>query len=188
VGASFDQPGTPVLEPSAWVRRFTHLIPPGSELLDVACGHGRHTRLARSLGLRVTAVDLDTRGVADLASDAGVRVVTCDLESGPWPFAADAFGAIIVANYLHRPHFPHLAASLAPDGVLLFDTFATGNERYGRPRNPQFLLAPGELLTAFGGLLQVVAYESGYEAHPRPAIRQRLCAIRSREPAALAPA
>jgi SAM-dependent methyltransferase len=187
VGSSFDQPGTPVLAPSAWVQRFAHLIPAGSEVLDVACGHGRHARLARALGLRVTAADLDTRGVADLARDPGVRIVTGDLESGPWPFAAGGFGAVIVANYLHRPHFPRLAAALAPGGVLLVDSFAAGNERHGRPRNPDFLLAPGELLAAFGGLLQVVAYEAGYEAHPRPAIRQRLCAIRGSEPAPLSP-
>jgi SAM-dependent methyltransferase len=187
MAGSFDQPPSPVLTPSPWVVRFAHLIPAGSAVLDVACGHGRHARLARSLGHPVTVVDIDTAGVADMATDPGVTVMTRDLETGAWPFAPEIFGAIIVTNYLHRPHFPHLAAGLQTGGVLLVDTFAAGNERYGRPRNPDFLLAPGELLTAFAGRLQVVAYECGSEVTPRPAVRQRLCAIRSTAPAPLTP-
>jgi SAM-dependent methyltransferase len=185
MAGSFDQPPSPVLTPSPWVAGFAHLIPAGSRVLDVACGHGRHTRLARSLGHPATAVDIDTAGVADLAADPGVTIVTVDLETGDWPFAPEAFGAVIVANYLHRPHFPHLAASLQPRGVLLVDTFGAGNERHGRPRNPDFLLATGELLTAFAGRLQVVAYECGYEPLPRPSVRQRLCAVRTVEPVPL---
>jgi SAM-dependent methyltransferase len=185
--ASFDQPPSPVLTPSPWVKRFAHLIPPGSAVLDIACGHGRHAHLARALGHPVTAVDIDTTGVADLGSDPGVTIVSVDLEGGPWPFPAGAFGAVVVTNYLHRPHYPHLAASLQEGGVLLIDTFAAGNERHGRPRNPDFLLAPGELLRAFAGRLQVVGYECGYEALPRPAVRQRLCAINGPGPAPLGP-
>lgn len=187
MAGSFDQPPSPVLTPSPWVARFAHLIPAGSPVLDVACGHGRHARHARARGHPVTAVDIDTSGVADLAPDPGVTIVTADLESGAWPFAPGAFGAVIVANYLHRPHFPRLAASLQAGGVLLVDTFGAGNERHGRPRNPGFLLEPGELLAAFADRLQVVAYECGYEPLPRPAIRQRLCAVRSPDPAPLTP-
>jgi SAM-dependent methyltransferase len=186
--SSFDQPVRPVLEPSAWVHRFGHLIAPGSTVLDVACGHGRHARWARAAGHPVVAVDIDVTGVADLAADPGSEVVGHDLESGDWPFAGRRFGAIIVANYLDRGRFDAWVASLAPGGVLLVDTFGSGNEAFGRPRNPAFLLAPGELLAAFGHRLQVVAYEAGIEALPRPAVRQRLCAVRGTAPVPLAPA
>jgi SAM-dependent methyltransferase len=179
---SFDQPARPVLEPSPWVRRFGHLIAPGSTVLDVACGHGRHARWARAAGHPVVAVDIDVTGVADLAAQPGVEVLRHDLESGDWPFACRAFGAIIVANYLDRGQFDAWAAALAPGGVLLVDTFGSGNEAFGRPRSPAFLLAPGELLAAFGHRLQVVAYEAGIEALPRLAVRQRLCAVNSPVP------
>ncbi len=183
---SFDQPPRPVLEASAWVRRFGHLIAPGTTVLDVACGHGRHARWARAAGHPVVAVDIDVTGVADLAADSGVEIVARDLEAGDWPFAGRTFGAIIVTNYLDRGRFDAWAASLAPGGVLLVDTFGAGNEACGRPRNPAFLLAPGELLAAFGHRLQVVAYEAGIEAVPRPAVRQRLCAVRGTAPVPLA--
>ena len=102
--------------------------------------------------------------------------LTADLETDPWPFADRGFDGIVVTNYLHRPHFPLLTATLAPGGMLLIDTFAAGNERFGRPRNPAFLLQPGELLDAFSAALRIVAYEHGAVTTPRPAIRQRLCA------------
>jgi hypothetical protein len=105
-----------------------------------------------------------------------------DLEAEPWPFGPEVFGTIVVTNYLHRPHFPHYVASLAEGGVLLIDTFGAGNEKLGRPRNPDFLLAPGELLAAFGDKLEIVAYEHGSEDRPRPAVRQRLCAIKAAGP------
>lgn len=184
---SFDPPARPVLEPSAWVRRFGHLVPPGSTVLDLACGHGRHARWARAAGHPVVAVDIDVAGVADLADDPGVEVLARDLEGPDWPFGARAFGAIIVANYLDRGRFDAWAESLAPGGVLLVDTFGAGNAAFGRPRNPAFLLAPGELLAAFGARLQVVAYEAGIEYLPRPAVRQRLCAVRGTAPVPLAP-
>jgi SAM-dependent methyltransferase len=184
---SFDQPSHPVLEPSPWVRRFGHLIAPGSTVLDVACGHGRHTRWARAAGHPVVAVDIDVSGIADLADDPGVETVARDLEATDWPFTGRAFGAVIVANYLDRARFDAWCAGLAPGGVLLVDTFGAGNEGFGRPRNPAFLLAPGELLKAFGQRLQVVAYEAGIEATPRPAVRQRLCAVRDTAPLPLVP-
>lgn len=179
---SFDRPTDPVLEPSSWILRFTALIPPDGVVLDVAAGHGRHTAALRALGFQVVAVDVDVSGLGDLASDPGVKVMTHDLEAGAWPFAAGAFAGIIVANYLHRPHFPRYVESLAADGVLIIETFGAGNEKLGRPRNPDFLLKPGELYDAFAAPLHVVAYEHGAETIPRPAVRQRICAVKSPPP------
>jgi len=172
-------------DPDPWITRHAHLLPPGGRALDVACGTGRHARFLAALGLRVVAVDVDVAGVADLAGSERVEVRQADLESAPWPFADGGFDAVVVTNYLHRPLLGDLARALAPGGVLLYATFAAGNERYGRPRDPRFLLQPGELLEAFGGALQVVAYEHGLEAGTAPAVRQRLCAVRADGPVPL---
>lgn len=177
--ASFDQPGNPESGISAWIARFAPLIPAGGQILDVAAGRGRHTRWLLDRGHRVTAVDIDATGLRDLDDKPDCLVIEADMEQGQWPFGPASFDAIIVTNYLHRPHFPHLVASLASNGLLLMDCFGRGNERYGRPRNPDFLLQEGELLQAFGSQLQIIAYECGFESHPRPAMRQRLCAARS---------
>jgi SAM-dependent methyltransferase len=154
-------------------------------VLDLACGDGRHVRFLTDRGHRVTAVDIDVSGLSDLAGKDGVEILEADLEAAAWPFAPDSFTGIIVTNYLHRPHFSLMADTLAPGGVLIMETFAAGNERFGRPRNPDFLLAPGELLSAFATTLQIVAYEHGIERLPRPAVRQRIVAIRQAEPADL---
>jgi len=183
--ASFDRPQDSLIAPSAWVLRWAHLIRPTGRILDVAAGHGRHARALHALGHAVLAVDIDTSGLQDAA---GIEVRAADLETGNWPFAPAAFDAIIVVNYLHRPHFPHLVRSLAPGGALIVETFGQGNERLGRPRNPDFLLAPGELLRAFAEELHIVAYEHGAEQTPRPAVRQRLCAVKDAAPVPLSPA
>ena len=175
---SFDRPTTPVTAPSAWVVRFAGLIPAGGPVLDLACGDGRHARYFADRGHPVTAVDIDVQGVADLAGQPGVEVLEADLEAGPWPFKPECFAGIVMTNYLHRPHFVVLPGTLRPGGVLIIETFAAGNELLGRPRNPDFLLAAGELPTAFDSTLQVVAYEHAREESPRPAIRQRICAVR----------
>lgn len=176
--ASFDRPENPNIPSSPWVERFTHLIRPGGSVLDVAAGHGRHSRFLLSQGYRVTATDIDVSALFDLTALESATLVQADLEADPWPFEADAFDAIVMTNYLHRPHIPYLIDSLATEGVLLIETFGVGNEHYGRPRNPDFLLKPGELLEAFANSLTVVAYEHGAEDHPRPAVRQRICAIK----------
>lgn len=174
---SFDRPADPAIAPSSWVLRWASLIQAGGAVLDVAAGHGRHARALAGAGFTVTAADLDVSGLAYLAQ-LTCEVLAVDLESGIWPFPGRQFDAIVVTNYLHRPHFPHYVESLAPGGVLIIETFGKGNEQFGRPRNPDFLLAQGELLAAFAPHLQIVAYEHGAEFSPRPAVRQRLCAVR----------
>ncbi len=162
--------------PSAWICRFAPLIAAGGRVLDLACGNGRHARYLSRLGLAVEAVDRDPELVAALAGMAGVTTRVADLEGAPWPYGSERFAGIVVSNYLHRPLLPLLLAALAPAGILIYETFAAGNERYGRPRNPNFLLRPGELLEVVRGRLRVVAYEDIYVDAPRPALVQRICA------------
>jgi len=184
---SFDRPAAAETAISPWLGRFAHLLPPGARALDLACGHGRHTRWLLRHGCMVTAVDIDVSGLAGLAGDSRLEVLAADLETGRWPLAGRRFDAVLVTNYLHRPLFPLLAAALNPGGILLIDTFAAGNERLGRPRNPDFLLAPGELLAAFAQQLEIIAYEFGEELLPRPAVRERLCAVNGAGPVPLFP-
>ncbi len=129
------------------------------------------------MSLRLEAVDRDSVALRDLEGVAGVTVRAADLESAPWPYMDRRFDAIVVANYLHRPLFPHLLAALSTQGVLIYETFAVGNERYGRPRSPDFLLQAGELLALVRDRLRVVAYEDVYVDAPKPAMVQRICAI-----------
>ena len=164
------------LPPSPWVQRWVGWIRPGGAVLDVACGSGRHARLLAHLGFEVDAVDRDPRLFPQ--PPAGVTLLEADIEAGPWPYAGRLFDAIVVTNYLHRPLLPVLAASLEHGGLLVYETFAQGNERFGKPSNPAFLLAPGELLEAVRGTLRVIAYEDLVVEQPRPAAVQRLCARR----------
>jgi SAM-dependent methyltransferase len=161
-------------EASRWVQRWSHLVPAGARVLDVACGSGRHVRWFAARGAVVTGVDRDavaTRSLSDVA-----EIVTADIEAGPWPFPDRRFDAVVVTNYLWRPRLPDIVASVAPGGVLICETFAVGNETVGKPANPDFLLRPGELLGAAQGL-RVVAFEDGFEAaHPR--FVQRIVAVR----------
>ena len=147
-------------------------------VLDLACGSGRHSRLLASLGFQVHAVDRDIQGLAAPGGIPGVIPTQADLEGGRWPFDGLKFDGIVVTNYLHRPLFPRILDSLAPAGVLIYETFAAGNERFGKPSNPAFLLRPGELLDVAHGRLRVVAYEDLEVATPRPARIQRICAVR----------
>jgi len=162
-------------KPSAWVRRFVPLIRQGGRVLDLAAGAGRHTRLLLDMGLAVTAVDRDVEELRTLAG-ATCDVRAIDLETGaPW-LLGDGYDGIVVTNYLHRPLLQPIGAALGAGGVLIYETFAVGNERIGRPRNPDFLLRPGELLDAFTGLT-IVAFEQGEVALPRPAVIQRIAAV-----------
>jgi len=155
--------------PSEWVVRWAPLVTRGP-VLDVACGAGRHARFFMKRKIPVVAVDRDTQVLPE-----GITFVKADLEDGsPWPFAGRRFGGVVVANYLHRPLFAPLAAALEENGVLIYETFMVGNERFGKPSNPNFLLRPGELLEAFGALT-VVAFEQGTTGN---AVVQRICAMR----------
>ena len=169
----------PLHMPSDWVSLWATRIVARSQVLDLACGSGRHTRLLREMGFRVLAVDRDAAAVAALSTMDGVDVRIADLEAGEWPLEGLRFGGIVVTNYLHRPLFPKLLDALAPQGVLIFETFAAGNAQYGRPSNPAFLLQPGELLEVVRGRLRVIAYEDRYVDTPRPAMVQRICAQRA---------
>lgn len=174
--------------PSPWLLRHVHLVPAQGTALDLACGKGRHARYLLTRGMIVTAVDIDLSGLDGLESDGRLEQIVADLEDGrPWPLPGRRFDLVLVANYLHRPLFPRLQQSLNPGGVLIYETFAQGNERYGRPRNPDHLLHPGELIDTFGGALQIVAYEHGYEATPRPAVRQRIVCVNDHQPRPLTP-
>ncbi|SDQ65552.1 Methyltransferase domain-containing protein [Paraburkholderia fungorum] len=169
-------------EPSPWVRQWAHLVAAGGAVLDVASGAGRHARFFASRGHPVTALDRDAAALDTLRDEPLIATLAADLEGAAWPLAGDArFAAVIVTNYLHRPLFPRLLRSLAPGGVLVYETFAQGNERVGKPSNPSFLLAPGELLDRVRGQLRVVAFQDGFLAQPRPAYVQRICAIREAE-------
>lgn len=165
--------------PSPWVVRWAGRIPPAARVLDIACGNGRHARLLAARGHGVEAVDRDSTRIAALAGVPGVSARCADLENAPWPYAGQQFSGIVVIHYLHRPLFPQLLAALATGGVLIYETFAVGNERYGRPANPAFLLKPGELLEVVRGRLEVIAYEALEVTDPKPAVLQRICAIRN---------
>jgi SAM-dependent methyltransferase len=163
--------------PSEWVKRWIGLIAGGGEVLDLACGAGRHSRHLAALGYRVRAVDGDAKAVDGLADASGIEAQVVDLERAPWPFGQRRFAGIVVTNYLHRPLFEHLPAALAEDGVLIYETFAQGNERFGKPSNPDYLLRPGELLDVVRGRLRVIAYEDIQVQAPKPAMVQRICAV-----------
>lgn len=169
------------LKPSAWVRRFAPLIPAGGEVLDLACGSGRHARLLVEAGFRVEAVDNDGAALEALKDLPGVTTRQADLEGGPWPYYSRAFDGIVVTNYLWRPLLPLLLNALEERGVLIYETFMSGNELLGKPSSPEFLLRPGELLDmVIRKHFTVIAFEQGEVDSPRPAVIQRICARRGR--------
>ncbi|MFN0302926.1 MAG: class I SAM-dependent methyltransferase [Burkholderiales bacterium] len=163
---------------SLWVLRWIGVAGTRRKVLDLACGAGRHARACAQRGYAVTAVDRDANALASLADVPRVETLIADLEGAPWPFAPASFDIVIITNYLHRPLFGSISASLREGGLLIYETFMIGNERYGRPSNPAFLLKPGELPAAFAGTLSVVAFEQGRVNDPKPAIVQRYCGVR----------
>ena len=168
----------PLPAPSAWVSRYAPLIAGGGTVLDLACGSGRHTRLLAGLGYSVEAVDRDAQALEALQGLARVNTCCADLEGGPWPYGGRHFAAVVVTNYLWRPLFPHLMATLGKGGILIYETFMLGHERHGKPTNPAFLLRPKELLNIVRNHLEPIAFEQGDLSGPPPAVVQRLCAVR----------
>lgn len=162
---------------SAWIARFASTTKPGGAVLDLACGGGRHGRLFLENRHPVCFLDIDLGGVADLAGKSGAELVQADLEGGAsWPLPGRRFAATVVTNYLWRPLFPALFGALEPGGLLLYETFMRGNERFGKPSNPDFLLAEDELLDLCRPHCRVIAFEQGEETSPKPAMRQRIAA------------
>ena len=176
--------------PSAWITRWAHLLPAGA-VLDLACGRGRHARWLHARGHSLVLVDRDAGALAAIdlpaSTDAGgpaCEKIVADIESGPWPLAQRAFGGIVVTNYLWRPLFPAILESLQPGGVLLYETFAQGQETLGKPSRPAFLLRPGELLEVCAGL-RIVAFEDGFVPESATAAArfvQRIAAVRPLAP------
>ncbi|MFO1319753.1 MAG: class I SAM-dependent methyltransferase [Burkholderiales bacterium] len=163
---------------SPWVTHWAGEMPAGADVLDVACGGGRHARWLAARGHPVTGIDRDPAAAVALQGVARVTFLQADLEGAPWPFDHRQFGGVIVTNYLHRPILARIVAAVADGGILIYETFAIGNERFGRPSNPAFLLKPGELIDAVRGQLRVIAYEDVEVTTPRPARIQRICARR----------
>ena len=160
--------------PSTWVQRWSHLVPAGGSVLDVACGHGRHMAWFAGRGHSVTGIDRSPEAIA-AAAEFG-QAVEADIESGPWPLEGASFDAVIVTNYLWRPLLPRIVASVAPGGVLVYETFSVGNETVGKPSRPDFLLNPGELLQATA-TLHTVAFEEGFCSAPERFV-QRIASVR----------
>jgi SAM-dependent methyltransferase len=162
------------LPPSAWVMRHAGQIAPGGRILDVACGSGRHARWLAAQGFVVDAVDRDLSQFG--AVPERVNGVVADLEAADWPFVPTVYDGIVVTNYLHRPLMPRIIESLQYGGVLIYETFASGNERFGRPSRAEFLLMPGELRSILGPFCDVLAFEEGEVSDPKPAVTQRIVA------------
>lgn len=181
-------PSHAALEPSPWVRRWAALLPPAASVLDVACGSGRHLRWLSGLGHRVTGVDRDAAALAALQGQG--ELIVADIEGDAWPLAGRRFDAVVVTHYLWRPLMPTIVASVAPGGLLIYETFAAGNASVGKPSNPDYLLRPGELLDAVrgdpAGDWRVLGYEDGFLDAP-PRFVQRIAAVREALSADAAP-
>ena len=165
--------------PSPWIERWAPLVPEGGAVLDLACGGGRHGRLFLDRGHPTTFLDKDVSVMSDLTGVEGAEILEANLEDGsPFPLSGRSFSAVIVTCYLHRPIFADILALVAPGGVLLYETFAMGNEAYGHPARQAYLLEEGELLERVDSRFTIRGYEHGYDEQPKPGVRQRICAVR----------
>jgi len=178
--------GLPPSPPSPWLQRWAHLLRPGGAVLDLACGSGRHLRWLAAQGFAPTGIDRDAAALAasaDLAAAGRAELITADLENGPWPCPGRQFDGVVVTNYLWRPLWPQMLDAVAPGGVLVYETFAAGNETVGKPSRPDFLLQPGELLARCAGW-RIVTYEDGFLDTPARFV-QRVVAVRPGADAAM---
>ena len=165
-------------KPSPWIVKYSWLIRRAGRVLDLACGSGRHAIWLAEQGYRVDAIDRDARAVSSMMGIDNINVVIVDLEAGHWPYSEQKYDGLIVSRYLHRPLLRTLAALLNPGGVLIYETFMAGNEQYGKPSNPDFLLLPNELVEIYAPVLNIISFEQGEEKTPRPAVMQRICATK----------
>jgi SAM-dependent methyltransferase len=165
-------------KPSSWVVKHQPLIRKGGRVLDLACGKGRHAIRFAQQGYQVDAIDRDAQVVSNMVGMSNINVIIVDLEVGEWPNSDQFYDGLIVSRYLYRPMLHTLAAMLNPGGVLIYETFMVGNERFGKPSNPDFLLLPNELLDIYSPLLNIISFEQGEEQTPRPAVMQRICATK----------
>lgn len=166
------------LDPSVWVVANSRYLVPNAKVLDLACGDGRHTKFLIEKGFDVTSVDINQNALNEVAKISKSRVLLADLESGEWPFAERSFDGIVVTNYLHRPQLELIINTLTDRGLLIYETFMIGNERYGKPSNPTFLLRPNELNDAFAHSMLILKSEQGHIRFPKGAVVQRLCAVK----------
>lgn len=163
-------------QPSPWIVEHAPLIRNNGQVLDLACGNGRHALWLAKQGYRVDALDRDAKALASMVGMDNINVLNVDIEAGRWPGSGQRYDGIIVSRYLYRPLLSKLAEMLEPGGILIYETFMVGNERYGRPSNPDFLLRTNELLDVYSPLLSIIAFEQGEVETPRLAVTQRLCA------------
>ena len=163
------------------MQQHAHLVPAGATLLDVASGYGRHAKFFAARGAHVTAVDRDAAALASFTDVPNIATELRDLENDPWPYAADSFDAVVVCNYLWRPTLATLLDCIRPRGVLLYETFMDGNEKYGKPSRPEFLLRPEELVTHVALDFEIVDFTQGLERTPDGkifAVKQKIAAIK----------
>jgi len=166
------------LDPSMWVVTNSRYLVPNAKVLDLACGSGRHTKFLIEKGFDVTSVDIDQNALNEVAKISKSHVLSVDLENGEWPFAERSFDGIVVTNYLHRPHLELMTNTLTDRGLIIYETFMIGNELYGKPSNPEFLLRPNELNDVYANSMLILRSEQGHIRSPKEATVQRICAVK----------